>query len=68
MAKLSVEEMVREGRRAQRRQELGMGGLLVSAGIGWTYALGAVAWIGYTVAGFGGFMILHGLVSRGTRA
>ncbi len=67
MGKLSVEEMMREGRRAQRRQELGIGGLLVTSGIGVRYFDWA-SWIGYVVAGFGAFMILHALTSRGTRA
>ncbi len=68
MGKLSVEEMMREGRRAQRRQELAVGTLLAAAGLGWRFGLDWVAPVGWAAAGLGAFMLVHALTSRGTRA
>jgi len=67
-AKPTVEEMIAAGRRAQRRQELAVGALLVAAGLGWRYGLEWIAPVGWAAAGLGAFMLLHALTSRGTRA
>jgi hypothetical protein len=68
VAKLSVEEMMKAGRRAQRTQELAVGALLVAAGLGWRFALEWIAAVGWAAAGLGAFMLLHAVTSRGTRA